>query len=248
MGLRSSPFISRKALREALQRPSSWVLIAVNLGLIAGVIAWDWSVFDIIFLYWVENLVIGAINVLKMASANPGHESLTFLVDAMKARSTPEQAKQMEEKISNSPMTRMGGVIKLFLIPFFIIHYGMFCYGHGIFIFSMFRDSSSGDIANGWDLLSGNMLFAVSLLAASHLFSFFRNFIAAGEYKHTHPATLMMRPYGRIIALHITIIFGGFLTMAFGSPMGLLVVLMLLKTSVDLAMHQSERVKFQGIY
>ncbi len=248
MGLRSSPFISRKGLSEALQRPSSWVLIAVNLGLIAGVIAWDWSVFDIIFLYWVENLVIGAINVLKMATANPGNESLTLLVDVMKGRASAAQTREIREKIANSPMASMGGAIKLFLIPFFIIHYGMFCYGHGIFIFSMFRDSSSGEIANGWDLLTGNMLFAVSLLAASHLFSFFRNFIAAGEYKHTHPATLMMRPYGRIIALHITIIFGGFLTMAFGSPMGLLVILMLLKTSVDLAMHQSERVKFQGIY
>jgi len=92
------------------------------------------------------------------------------------------------------------------------------------------------------------MLFAISLLAASHLFSFFRNFIAAGEYKRTHPATLMIRPYGRIVALHITIIFGGFLTLAFGSPMGLLIILMILKTAVDLAMHQSERQKFQGIY
>ena len=85
-------------------------------------------------------------------------------------------------------------------------------------------------------------------MAASHLFSFLPTFIAAGEYKRTHPATLMMRPYGRIVALHITIIFGGFLTMAFDSPTGLLIVLMLMKTSVDLVMHQSERLKFQGIY
>jgi len=248
MGLRGGHFISKQGLKEALQRPSSWVLIAVNLGLIAGVIAWDWRVFDIIFLYWVENLVIGAINVLKMITANPDQQSLTSLVDAMKGRATPEQASQLKEKISAIPLASMSAAIKLFLIPFFIIHYGMFCYGHGIFIFSMFRDSGSGDLSSGWDLLSGGMLFAISLLAASHLFSFFRNFIAAGEYRHTHPATLMMRPYGRIVALHITIIFGGFLTMAFGSPVGLLIILMVLKTSVDLAMHQSEREKFQSIY
>ena len=233
------------SLREALERPSSWVLIAVNLGLIAGVIAWDWSVFDIIFLYWVENLVIGAINVLKMATAKPDQQALTSLVDAMKGRATPEQASQLKEKISASPLANMGAAIKLFLIPFFIIHYGMFCYGHGIFIFSMFRDSNHGDITTGWDLLNGYMLFAISLLAASHLFSFLRNFIAGGEYKRTHPATLMMRPYGRIVALHITIIFGGFLTMAFDSPTGLLIILMLMKTSVDLVMHQSERLKFK---
>ena len=248
MGLKSSHFISKQALKEALERPSSWVLIAVNLGLIAGAVAWDWRVFDIIFLYWVENLVIGVINVFKMTAANPDQQALTTLVDAMKGRTTPEQASQLKDKISASPLANTSAAIKLFLIPFFIIHYGMFCYGHGIFVFSMFADSNHGDIASGWDLLSKNMLFAIGLLAASHLFSFLRNFIAAGEYKHTHPATLMMRPYGRIVALHITIILGGFLTMAFGSPLGLLIVLMVLKTSVDLAMHQSERLKFQGTH
>jgi len=91
--------------------------------------------------------VIGAINVLKMATANPGNSSFTFLVDAMKGRATPEQSRQIKEKIANSPIANVGGAIKLFLIPFFIIHYGMFCFGHGMFIFSMFRDTGSGDIA-----------------------------------------------------------------------------------------------------
>ena len=52
---------------------------------------------------------------------------------------------------------------------------------------------------------------------------------------------LMMRPYGRIIVLHITIILGAFLTMALGDPLWLLVVLVVLKSLVDLAMHGQER-------
>ncbi len=119
MGLRSRHLISRQGLKEALQRTSSWVLIAVNLGLIAGVIAWNWSVFDIIFLYWVENLMIGAINLLKMATANPGNASLTFLVDAMKARATAEQSRQLEEKIVKSSLAGMGAAIKLFFDSIF---------------------------------------------------------------------------------------------------------------------------------
>ncbi len=55
----------------------------------------------------------------------------------------------------------------------------------------------------------------------------------------------MMRPYGRIIVLHIAIIFGGFLTMALGDPTWMLVILILLKTLVDLAMHGRERQKYQ---
>ena len=220
MGVKNRLFLSKQGLAEALQRPSSWVLIGVNISLIVAVIAWNWSVFDIVFLYWVENLVIGAINVLKMLTASG---------------QTP----------------RTGTAIKLVLIPFFIIHYGMFCYGHGVFVFSMFGDLDPSQVSRGpadaLSLLSGSMLLAVGLLAASHLFSFLGNFIAGGEYRKTQAEELMMRPYGRIIVLHITIIIGAFLTMALGNPLGLLVVLMVLKTLVDLAMHQSERDKYKGV-
>jgi len=249
VGIRSGPFISKAGLAEALQRPSSWVLIAANLGLIVAVIAWDWKVFDIVFLYWVENLVIGGINVLKMLAANPGSESLTTLVDGLKGNLSPDRASQFQAKMASSGISKVSGATKLFLIPFFIIHYGMFCYGHGVFVFAMFSETSAAgtgqEAANGWGLLNSGMLFAIGILTASHLFSFVRNFIGAGEYKRTHPATLMMRPYGRIVALHITIILGAFMTMAFGSPLGLLVILVMLKTSVDLAMHQNEREKFR---
>ena len=238
-------FISSKGLADALQRPSAWVLIVVNLGLIAGVIVWDWQVFDIVFLYWAENLVIGAINVLKMLVCNPGNESVTTLRNSKSGKS------DKTGDARTAAIANMGGVFKLILIPFFIIHYGGFCFGHGIFIFALFSDGSltsvDRDTLEAMDLLTGSMLFAIAALAASHLFSFFRNFIAAGEYRSSHPAMLMMRPYGRIVALHITIIVGAFLSIAFGSPMGLLVVLILLKTGVDLAMHQTERRKLQDM-
>lgn len=249
MGLTSKLFLGKEDFAEALRRPSAWVLICVNLGLIAGVIVWDWQVFDIVFLYWVENLVIGGINVLKMAVANPDDESLTTLAESTKPGTGPDSDKKTRSSISKAALARAGGVFKTTFIVFFIIHYGMFCYGHGVFVISMFGDGSlaSGDSVRT-DMLNGTMLFAIGLLAASHLFSFFRNFIAGGEYRRTHPTTLMTRPYGRIVALHITIILGAFLTMAFDSPLGLLVILIVLKTLVDLAMHESERNKFQGLY
>ena len=252
MGLTKRLFPGKKDLQEALQRPSSWVLIAVNLGLVIGVIAWDWQVFDIVFLYWVENLVIGAINVLKMIAASPGDDSLASLVDGVNTDSNSEQIRRLRAGIAKSGIGNFGNVFKLFLIPFFIIHYGIFCFGHGSFIFSMFSDGSMNNGTRGsavaMELLTGGMMLAIGLLASSHLFSFFRNFLGGDEYKRTHAAALMMRPYGRIVALHITIIFGAFLTMAFGSPLGLLVILIVLKTLVDLAMHQSERAKFKGLY
>ena len=254
MGLKNTIFLNRQQLAEALQNPSSWTLIAVNLGLILGVLVWQWSIFDIVFLYWVENLVIGAINVLKMLFSRPDIKALTGGASAAQVHEAAVQAGQSPQSASKIikwvPIVASWGA-KLFFIPFFILHYGMFCYGHGVFVFSLFSggvlSSGATDATEALKLLTPQMLLAIGLLTASHLFSFLRNFLVGGEYRQTSPAALMMRPYGRIVVLHITIILGGMLTMAFGDPIGLLIVLMVLKTGVDLAMHQAERNKYEGI-
>ena len=239
-----SGLFSRRGLQKTLKRPSARVLIAVNLSLIAGVVVWDWSVFDIVFLYWVENLVVGLINVLRMAIANPKESTLPPI---------QEQTRKMERGSNNKSMAAKAANnhgVKFVLIPFFIVHYGGFCYGHGVFVMAMFGDNSMMGLSSAAsgsfpmrELFTPSVILAISLLAASHIFSFFKNYLIGGEYRRTHASTLMARPYGRIIALHITIIFGAMATMVLGSPLGLLIVLVIMKTGADLALHQLERVK-----
>jgi hypothetical protein len=223
------------AVREGFSRPSGKLLVLINLGLIVGVLLFDWSVFDIVFLYWAENLVIGAINVFKMIAANPDP-----FADVDGAGAELERGDRIARHAA-------GWVAKLFLIPFFLIHYGGFCFGHGIFVFALFNEAGEfGD--DLWSaipaLLTGGLGLSLALLAASHLYSFVTNYLIGGEYRRTRASELMMRPYGRIIALHVTIIIGGFLAMAFGDHLLLLVVLVVLKTFVDLAMHGRERQKY----
>ena len=38
--------------------PSAWVLIAANLIPVGGVLLLGWGVFDVLLLYWTENVVI----------------------------------------------------------------------------------------------------------------------------------------------------------------------------------------------
>jgi hypothetical protein len=85
--------------------------------------------------------------------------------------------------------------------------------------------------------------WAIAALCASHAFSFFHNYLAGGEYRNVALPQLMMRPYGRIVLLHLTIIFGGMLVMALGSPVAALVLLVTLKTAIDLGAHMVERKK-----
>jgi len=42
-------------------------LIAANVIPLFGAVFWDWNTFNIVFLYWAENLAIGFYTILKIA-------------------------------------------------------------------------------------------------------------------------------------------------------------------------------------
>jgi len=84
---------------------------------------------------------------------------------------------------------------------------------------------------------------AVLSLFASHGISFIYNYFIKGEYARTNYKKLMTQPYTRVVIMHITILGGAFLTMALGSPAALLLILVALKTIIDVKMHLLEHKK-----
>jgi hypothetical protein len=81
-------------------------------------------------------------------------------------------------------------------------------------------------------------------LALSRGISFATNYIGSGEYQRASLQQLMAQPYGRIVVMHIAILGGGFLMMALHSPVWGLLLLVALKTTLDLRGHFAERQKF----
>jgi hypothetical protein len=53
----------------------------------------------------------------------------------------------------------------------------------------------------------------------------------------------MFQPYGRLVILHITIIFGAFAVIGLGQPVALVALLVILKTAVDLLFHLREHAR-----
>jgi hypothetical protein len=200
-------------------------LLAANTIPLFGVLFLGWDAFYIVLLYWAENVVIGFYNVLKMVFAAAPH-----------------------------PVAHLG---KLFLIPFFIVHYGGFTAVHGFFVLALFHKDGQGPPMGGMNwpcfLVFVQMLFnvigymysvippqvrlAVLALFISHGVSFVQNYLLKGEYATAKPDKLMASPYGRVVVMHVAILAGGFLTMAIGSPAPLLVVLIGLKTILDVNLH-----------
>jgi hypothetical protein len=179
-------------------------LLLLNLVPAFGVLHYGWTTFDLIFLYWLENLVIGAFMILRILVRRYEHPVML--------------------------------VMPLFMVPFFSFHYGMFCYVHGIFVFELFGPESIKNMellpAIPDVLRSNHLLIGVTALSLFHLFTWVNELVRFGPGADDIKS-VTVRPYRRIIVLHITIIVGGFVITALGEPSAALLILIGLKIAFD---------------
>ncbi|HKW41478.1 MAG TPA: DUF6498-containing protein [Gemmatimonadales bacterium] len=192
--------------------PSGLVLVGANLVPLVGVLFFGWTVFATLLLFWAENAIVGAFNVLRMLVATPQLVAMWLL--------------------------------KLFMIPFFIVHYGMFVTVHGIFVLSIFGTAPTKGFPSlatfAHAIQTAGVAPAAWGLALSHAVSFGFNYIGTGEYRTVLLPSLMSRPYGRVMVLHVVILLGGFLVQLVGSPLIPLALLVVLKTGLDFTAHLRE--------
>jgi hypothetical protein len=180
------------------------LIVVLNLLPIGGVLFWDWQAFDIIFLYWIENLIIGGFSALRMV-ARPYRHPVDWL-------------------------------FPMFIAPFFVLHYGAFCWGHGMFVMTMFgadanlSDGLPGAVTSA--LQNSSMILAVASLITLQAVDWVRDTMRDGLGAEG-VRDLMIAPYRRIVVLHLTIILGGFVVMAMGEPVAGLLALIALKTASD---------------
>ena len=129
-----------------------------------------------------------------------------------------------------------GGVgNKLFTSLFFSVHYGIFTMGHLVFLRSMF----GADEAFGSIFTYGPMFWTALSFFISHLVSLIAR-IYRGEFNDSTPSVQLFAPYSRVVIMHIVVLFGAFLIQKWGSPIYVLLLLVILKTGVDLIAHKRE--------
>ena len=220
-------------------RPSTIVLLGVNMLPVAGVLFLDWHVLDVLLLYWAENVVIGIINVFRMALAKEDRGTGDPRTDQALREAMLADLENVETAHERVRRDR-----KITMIPFFIFHYGMFCFVHLVFLFSIFDPSDDVPVfvsVMGYEF--SPILIGIVPIAASHLYSFFTNFVGKREYLRTTPKQLMQRPYGRVMALHVTVLAGGAAVEALGGQVYLLIILVIAKTLLDAMFHTREHTK-----
>lgn len=197
-------------------------LIAANIVTIILAILQNWDVATVMFIYWVQSIIIGLFTVISLLTA------VNVTVNAGSDAGIPSKPLSAFQEKWGFPLFKCG------LAGFFVVHYGFFHYAYYFFIV---ESGLFGQV----NFSNPDLYLACGLFFLNHLYSFY--------YYREKPApgtdTLcedFAKPYGRIIPMHLTIIFGGIVTLvlqAFGilSTLPVLVLFLILKTWADMDMH-----------
>lgn len=183
------------------------VVLAAVVPLV-GVLAGNWSLREVVVLYWAENVIIGVLQVVRMLTVSP----------------------------PGAPVGMH--VAKVGLAGFFTVHYGMFCLVHGVFVFALTgKEGLAGGSplpASVLEEFPSSFWVALGVLGANHVWTLVDHYYRKGGYRATTPAQLMGEPYKHIVVLHLGILLGAFLSIALGHSLGVLVIIVIGKLLIDL--------------
>lgn len=213
---------------------SAYVIIAANLLPLVMTMGGAWSLNEILPLYWCESAIIGFFTLLKILSAggavtklNPGKDILP-----------------------GGAYSALAIGAKIFMAGFFTVHFGLFMFVHGIFLFGfvlpgMRLGKATVDPMTPalWLHYLWSVKWGILSLFGGHAASFFMNYLGAGEYRAARPDQCMTRPYPRVIVMHLTILLGAFVSTAMPAAGPVMVFFVAAKIFTDVYAHLKERAK-----
>jgi hypothetical protein len=193
-------------------------LILANAVPLVGVAAFGWDLHSLLVVYWLESGAVGVATVAKIRRAEGD--------DGQRLPSIQFDGRSIDWFVGRGNLL-VAGV--------FVVHYGLFWFVHGVFV--LFFPLFFPDL----DPASPAVVAVAAVgLAAYHAVSYRANYIEGGEYERTGPVTLMTQPYRRVFVLHLTVVLGAFGVAGLGAPIGALIVMVLVKTALDLWGHWKE--------
>ncbi len=192
--------------------------MVANLVPLVGVVAFGWNLHSLLVLYWLESGVVGLASVAKILRAE--------------GEDDPEELPSMS--FNERSVASLIGRSNRSIARFFLSHYGFFWIGHGVFVLVFVAIDGIAPAA------PRPVAVGAVGLALYHVVSYRANYVDGGEYEHTGPVTQMVEPYRRVLVMHVTIVFGGFVIAFLGAPAGVLAVMVLVKTLLDFRGHWKE--------
>jgi hypothetical protein len=197
-------------------------LIAANIITIILAILENWDLATVMFIYWAQSIIIGLFTVMTLLM-------LTVPPQPPGGEQSGQQPGKPNTIYIQNPWVAKGILIGIFAVPYGVFHWAYFSFivDAGIFGIVHFSDPLI------W--VSCGMFFA------NHLYSYiaYKPGLTQGVVNFIGGLFL---PFRRIIPMHMTIIFGGFLLLilqfaGIQSTLPVLVLFLVIKTWVDVGAH-----------
>ncbi|MFN8288483.1 MAG: DUF6498-containing protein [Chitinophagales bacterium] len=205
---RPNPFIPK------LDR-SSLPIVLWNLTPFIGVVAFGWAPISVFICYALETIVIGIFNVFKLIAVN---------------------------YFGLPPASDEKGVQGLAVIPFFLVHYYMFVFIQLSIFFPMAGTDGLGPIDFVKKIFSftanADYNVALGLFVVNNAYLFVTDFILPRAYEKRTVLQQMFEPYTRIFVQQFVVILGAMVYTVFGSGLFVLILLVVIKTWVDLLFYR----------
>ncbi len=168
------------------------ISVTMNVLTLIGVVAWGWPAGNVYLLFWLENVIIGMIGMVRVVSARgPDADPVVLTVNGRPVRGTP---------------LRYG--------LFFTLHYGIFCLVHGVFTLMI---ALRVGIEPTFLLLG----FPVIVIAIRYLVELIATWFGRGGLRNVVTSQqAMTQPYPRVIVLHLAVLIGFWLSLDLGSDEG----------------------------
>jgi hypothetical protein len=206
----------------AAPAPSRWrgilIVLLVNAVPIVGVLRYGWSATNVLVLYWFENLLIAICTTLRLVV----HRRLS------RKRGYFRSGVIGGVKVNDKPVK--SGLVGEYAIVAFV-----FTFAHGIFVaaiaFMLTRDHPDDPM---WQFSLPQLVRGVEVIAAMLGIELIADLATIRARPFAWMKDYAQRRMGRILVLHLAIIFGMFAMAMTDSPFGILYVLIGLKTLVDL--------------
>lgn len=187
---------------------SLYLLVLISLGKV--------SAMSILFVYFLETLIIGVFNALKM-----------FLVLKY---GTPDK--------NNPDFTKYG------IILFFLIHYGFFVGIQSIFGFSLFDMGEASIFKEPFHILDNygiilsldDIKYALPAIVLIHIGKFFTDFIRNKKYDVFSASEIMFKPYVRIVIQQFVVIISTFFIVFGEAGIIAAILLVILRLFIDLSL------------
>jgi hypothetical protein len=219
-----------------LLHPSTLLLIAADLFPLAGVAFWHWDAFLLLMLYWMDTAIIAFWTIARVAA-------------------TPRE--NLGDVRIGSGATAITS--RWAVVPFFVVHAGMFMAVHFLFLWIIFAGAWGDKIHGPGDfvrliIVDSRLWLPLAGLMLSRGASFLFHVLSPDGLQRIEQALFRRRVrlaarapagsvggeiaalYVRVVIMQLAIILGAFLSMLLGT-MAPFVILIVLKTAADVVVH-----------